>query len=73
VVRALINKPGVILADEPTGALDQARAGELADLLVDLNEKDGVALVMVTHDPVLAQRMGRVLRIVEGKLEEVSG
>ena len=70
VVRALINKPGVILADEPTGALDQARAGELADLLVDLNEKEGVALVMVTHDPALAQRMGRVLRIVEGKLLE---
>ncbi|MFT5853356.1 MAG: lipoprotein-releasing system ATP-binding protein [Verrucomicrobiales bacterium] len=70
VVRALINKPGVILADEPTGALDQARAGELADLLVDLNEQDGVALVMVTHDPGLAQRMGRVLRIVDGKLEE---
>jgi len=70
VVRALINKPGVILADEPTGALDQVRAGELADLLVDLNEKEEVALVMVTHDPALAQRMGRVLRIVEGKLED---
>jgi ABC-type lipoprotein export system ATPase subunit len=71
VVRALINKPGIILADEPTGALDQAMARELADLLVDLNEREGVALVMVTHDPVLAQRMGRVLRIVDGKLEEV--
>ena len=70
VVRALINRPGVILADEPTGALDQARAGELADLLVDLNEKEGVALVMVTHDPDLAARMGRVLRMVDGKLEE---
>lgn len=71
VVRALINRPGVILADEPTGALDQARAGELADLLVELNEDDGVALVMVTHDPNLAARMGRVLRISEGKLEEI--
>lgn len=69
VVRALINQPGVILADEPTGALDQARATELADLLVDLNEREKVALVMVTHDPGLAARMGRVLRIVDGKLE----
>ena len=70
VVRALINKPGVILADEPTGALDQARASELADLLIELNEEQGVALVMVTHDPGLAERMGRVLRIVDGKLED---
>jgi predicted ABC-type transport system involved in lysophospholipase L1 biosynthesis ATPase subunit len=43
----------------------------LADLLVDLNERENVALVMVTHDQVLARRMGRVLRIVEGKLEEI--
>ena len=71
VVRALINRPGVILADEPTGALDRARAGELADLLVDLNEKDRVALVMVTHDPELAARMGMVYRIIDGKLEAV--
>ena len=70
VVRALINEPQVILADEPTGALDQERAGELTDLLVDLNEKEGVALVMVTHDPALAARMGKVLRITGGKLEE---
>ena len=69
VVRALINQPGVVLADEPTGALDQARAGELADLLVEMNDNEGVALVMVTHDPELAARMGRVLRIVDGKLE----
>lgn len=69
VVRALINRPGVILADEPTGALDQARAGELVDLLVDLNENENVALVMVTHDLSLAARMGQVWRIVDGKLE----
>jgi lipoprotein-releasing system ATP-binding protein len=68
VVRALINRPRIILADEPTGALDQERAGELVDLLVELNEEEKVALVMVTHDPGLAERMGRVIRIDRGKL-----
>lgn len=66
VVRALINRPRIILADEPTGALDQERAGELVDLLVELNEEEKVALVMVTHDAGLAQRMGTVKRIDHG-------
>jgi lipoprotein-releasing system ATP-binding protein len=70
VVRALINNPGVILADEPTGALDQKRAGELVDLLVELNEERNVAIVMVSHDMDLAAQMGRILRIDEGKLVE---
>ncbi len=70
VVRALMNRPGIILADEPTGALDQKRAGELVDLLVELNEEEKVALVMVTHDAELAERMGKVLRIEDGKLVE---
>ena len=68
VVRALINQPRIILADEPTGALDQERAGELVDLLVELNEEEKVALVMVTHDPGLAERMGTVRRIDRGVL-----
>ena len=65
VVRALINKPSLLLADEPTGALDQQRARELVELLLELNEAEGVALVMVTHDLSQAQRMGRVLRFTE--------
>jgi len=68
VVRALINRPSLILADEPTGSLDQERAGELTSLLVELNEEENVALIMVTHDLGLARRMGRVLRIEKGKL-----
>ena len=70
VVRALINRPSLLLADEPTGALDQHRARELVELLLELNAGEGVALVMVTHDLAQAERMGRVLRFSEtGELE----
>ena len=68
VARALINKPKLLLADEPTGALDRVNAARLADLLVELNRTEGVALILVTHAPDLAQRMGRVLELVDGKL-----
>lgn len=68
VVRALINRPRLLLADEPTGALDSANATNLIDLLVELNREEGVGLVMVTHDQSLAARMGKVLRLLDGKL-----
>ena len=68
VARALINQPKILLADEPTGALDRVNAARLADLLVELNRAEGVALIMVTHAPDLAERMGRVLELVDGKL-----
>jgi len=69
VVRALINKPQLLLADEPTGALDRASANDLGQLLVDLNREQGVTLVVVTHAPDLARRMGRILELRDGKLE----
>jgi lipoprotein-releasing system ATP-binding protein len=69
VVRALINQPKLLLADEPTGALDQAAAGNLADLLVELNREEKVALVVVTHSPALAGRMSRALELRNGRLE----
>jgi ABC-type lipoprotein export system ATPase subunit len=68
VVRALIRAPGLILADEPTGALDAASASLLIDLLLDLNKEEGPALVLVTHDPALAGRMSRKYRLTEGGL-----
>ena len=68
VVRALIREPGLLLADEPTGALDAASAGRLMDLLMDLNAEEGTALVLVTHDPALAARMSRRYRLVDGVL-----
>jgi lipoprotein-releasing system ATP-binding protein len=68
VVRALINQPQLLLADEPTGSLDQTSARELGHLLLDLNREEGVSLIIVTHAHELAQRMGRVLELKEGRL-----
>ena len=68
VVRALINQPQLLLADEPTGSLDQASAGELSQLLLELNREEGVTLIVVTHARELAQRMGRVLELKQGRL-----
>lgn len=68
VVRALINQPKVLLADEPTGALDEDNAGRLVDLLVELNEAEQLAVVMVTHDLELAARMGRVVEMTAGNI-----
>ncbi|MBI3416533.1 MAG: ABC transporter ATP-binding protein [Verrucomicrobia bacterium] len=68
VVRALINNPPLLLADEPTGALDRAAAQSLAQLLIDLNREEGVTLIVVTHALDLAHRMSRVLELHDGKL-----
>lgn len=68
LVRALINEPALILADEPTGALDRKSAEEVARLLVELNREQGVTLILVTHSLELANRMGRVVEVREGKL-----
>jgi predicted ABC-type transport system involved in lysophospholipase L1 biosynthesis ATPase subunit len=69
VARALINEPKLLLADEPTGSLDRASSDSLADLLVALNEEQGVTLIVVTHAGDLARRMGSVLSLNDGKLE----
>jgi predicted ABC-type transport system involved in lysophospholipase L1 biosynthesis ATPase subunit len=68
VVRALVNKPGLLLADEPTGALDQESAAALADLLCELNREENVTLILATHSLELAARMARRFRIRQGKL-----
>jgi lipoprotein-releasing system ATP-binding protein len=70
VVRALINEPKLLLADEPTGALDRAAAENLAQLLVELNREEGVSLIVVTHAQSLARQMGRVLALNDGALAE---
>lgn len=68
VARALINQPGLVLADEPTGALDEDSARELADLLLEIHRTEGVTLIVVTHSREVAARMGRCLRLRHGKL-----
>jgi lipoprotein-releasing system ATP-binding protein len=68
VVRALINQPKLLLADEPTGALDRASAQGLGQLLVELNREEKVTLVVVTHALDLARQMGRVLELCDGQI-----
>ncbi|MBI3831194.1 MAG: ABC transporter ATP-binding protein [Planctomycetes bacterium] len=68
VVRALINQPKLLLADEPTGALDRAASDKLADLLVELNKELGVTLILVTHALSLSARMNRALELRDGAL-----
>ncbi len=70
VVRAMINSPSLLLADEPTGALDRENVETMADLLLELNREDGLTLLVVTHSASLADQMGRVLEISGGKLQE---
>jgi ABC-type lipoprotein export system ATPase subunit len=63
VARALINDPEMILADEPTGALDEVNALNLIELLLEINKIDGKTIIMVTHSPELAGKMGRVVEL----------
>ena len=69
VVRALINKPGLLLADEPTGSLDADNAKAISDLLVELNRSEKVTLILVTHWAELAAKMGKVLYLADGCLK----
>ncbi len=68
VVRALINQPRLLLADEPTGSLDRSASREMTELLVELNQSEGVAMVVVTHAMELASTMDRVMELRDGAL-----
>ncbi|HEY2573775.1 MAG TPA: ABC transporter ATP-binding protein [Verrucomicrobiaceae bacterium] len=68
VVRALINEPQLVLADEPTGSLDEANAAKLTDLMVNLVKQFSISLVLVTHQRAQAEKMGRLLTLHEGKI-----
>jgi lipoprotein-releasing system ATP-binding protein len=68
VARALVTEPACVLADEPTGNLDRENASKVFDLIIELNRRHNAAFVMVTHDPQLATRMGRRLRITDGQI-----
>ena len=68
IARAIVGMPDVLLADEPTGNLDQARGREIMDLLSALNREDGITVVMVTHDAAMSRYADRVVYFVDGEI-----
>ena len=68
VARGIVNNPSVLLADEPTGNLDQKTGNEIMKLLVDLHEKEGLTLIFVTHDPAKARLAGTVVEMIDGHI-----
>jgi lipoprotein-releasing system ATP-binding protein len=68
IVRALINRPALLLVDEPTGALDSETAGQIMDLLIEMNQAEQTAMLMVTHATDLAQRLDQTLRLEHGQI-----
>ncbi|KPL80870.1 ABC transporter ATP-binding protein [Levilinea saccharolytica] len=69
IARALVNDPAIIMADEPTGALDTKTGAEIMQLLLDLNAQRGTTIILVTHDPKIAEQAQRTIRLRDGEIE----
>ena len=72
IARAIVNNPAIIMADEPTGNLDSKVGNEIMSLLLNLNKESGTTLIIVTHDPTVAEQTQRVIRLRDGLLESAS-
>ena len=71
IARALVNSPRIIMADEPTGALDSHSGKEVMQILLNLNKERGTTLIFVTHDPNIAAQTQRVIHLRDGQLEDL--
>ena len=68
IARALFTRPRLLLADEPTGALDSEHGASVLNAIIELNRVDGLTVIIVTHDDSIANRCDRVVRIVDGRV-----
>jgi lipoprotein-releasing system ATP-binding protein len=72
IARALVTRPRVLLADEPTGNLDEATGGGILDTLCELNRADSLSIVLVTHDAAVARRADRIVRLAAGRVDDAA-
>jgi len=70
IARALVNDPAILMADEPTGNLDSKSGKEIMELILRMNSERGTTIIIITHDPTVASRTQRVIRLMDGKLVE---
>jgi lipoprotein-releasing system ATP-binding protein len=71
IARALVAKPQLLLADEPTGNLDRATGEGILEILASLNRQQNLTIVMVTHDQAIAERADRIVSLVDGRIDDV--
>ncbi len=72
IARALINEPSIVMADEPTGNLDTKSGDEIMEVLLNLNREQGTTLIIVTHDPEIAEQTERIIHIRDGVVEKIT-
>jgi lipoprotein-releasing system ATP-binding protein len=70
IARALVNRPQILFADEPTGNLDEISGGEIMEILRTLNQQDNLSIIMVTHDRSIAKQADRIVRLTAGRVEQ---